>query len=291
MKAKLIKYGHLKYGDIQPEIEEIGYPFQTFGKNILKSPILPYSLHTEYSASTLSEQTINELKKYGFNYLANSLRANRADLWASKEWTKEFVDFIKFIVKNRIENKSPKIIEIHPPYTTKKDYQNSLESFFDNYKFFESKMIEAYGEEIIILLENRNQTGNFLLSKSSDYIEFQKYIQKNNLKLKLIVDIPQLYGKMLRNFNQPNPNKIIEIMTNDLLKSTDVIGGFHICGKRHMGDFDDLFGINKHYFLEKLKEITDNIEHTVYIVPEIMRQQDYDNILKDIQDYKIFDFV
>jgi len=291
LKAKLIKYGHLQYHDVHIEIEEVGYSFSTFGKNILKSPILPYSLHTEYSASTLNEQTINELKKYGFNYLANSFRANRADLWASKEWTKEFIDFIKFIVKNRIENKSPKIIEIHPPYIKGRDYQNSLESFFDNYRFFESKMVETYGKEIIILLENRNQTGNFLLSKSSDYIEFQKYIQKNNLKLKLIVDIPQLYGKMLRSFNRLNSYKIIEIMTNDLLKSTDVIGGFHICGKSHRGNFDDLFGINKDYFLKRLKKVTHNIEHTVYVVPEIMSQQDYNNILKDIQDYKIFDFI
>jgi hypothetical protein len=290
MQAKLIKYGHIKYDIIKPQIEEIGYPFQTFGKNILKLPTLPYSLHTEYSASALSEQTIKELEKLGFIHLSQSLKSGRADLWYSKEWTNEFIDFIKYIVINRLDNKSPKIIEIHPPYAIKKDYQSAIKNFFENYKIFEFEMKKSYGDNLIILIENRNQSGNFLLSKSSDYISFQKYINQNQLDLKLIVDIPQLYGKMIRSFKKLSSKELIKIMIDDLLNCTNTIGGFHICGKGHRGDFDDLFGEDKQYFLEGLKKITDNIKHTVYVVPEIMKQQDFDNIMVDIQDYEIFNF-
>jgi len=291
LKAKLIKYGHLKYYDIEPKIEEIGYPFQTFGKNIFKSPILPYSLHTEYSASRLNEQTIYALKKHGFDHLAKSLKGKKADLWSSKEWTVEFVDFIKFIVKTRIENKSPKIIEIHPPYTSDRNYYATLDSFFEYYSFFESEILKSYGNDTVILLENRNQTGNFLLSRSRDYIEFQKYIENRNLRLKLIVDIAQLYGKMLRSYKNMNSRELIELMTDDLFKVTNIIGGFHLCGKSHRGDFDDLFGMEKEFFLERLKNLSDNIENTVYVVPEIMSQCDYESILKDILDYEIFEFL
>jgi len=290
LKVELIKYGHLKYNTIKPQIEEIGYPFQTFGRDICKSPSLPYSLHTEYSASRLNEQTIKELEKFGFIHLAKSLKSGKANLWCSTEWTKDFISFINYIVINKLNNKIPKIIEIHPPYIEKKDYQTTLRNFFENYKIFELAMKRYYGNNIIILIENRNQSGNFLLSKSSDYIEFQKMIIQYELDLKLIVDIPQLYGKMIRSFKKSTPKELIKMMINDLLLCTDTIGGFHICGKSHRGDFNDLFGENKKYFLENLKTIVDDIKHTIYIVPEIMKQQDFENIMVDIQEYKIFNF-
>lgn len=291
MKAILIKYGHLKYNKVKPKIEEVGYPFQTFGKNIKKKPILPYSLHTEYSASILKQETLNQLNKYNFKVLASSLKSKKSSLWASIEWTLEFIDFIHFIVTNRLCNIKPTIIEIHPPYIENRDYNATLDDFFQNYQIFEQKIKKLYSDEVVILIENRNQSGNFLLSKSSDYIEFKNKIIEHKLDLKLIVDIPQLYGKMLRTYKKISNREIIKNIFNDLSKCGDIIGGFHICGNGHRGDFDDLFKDDKEYFLIKLKKLTNSIFHNVYIVPEIMKQQDFENIMYDIKRYKIFNFI
>jgi len=291
LKANLIKYGHLKYTNHKPLFEEVGYPFQTFGKEIHKSPILPYSLHTEYSASILNEQTKQSLVKAGFSHLTKNLKANKANLWISKEWTLDFINFIEYVVTNMLDNKQPAIIEIHPPYIENRNYQNSLINFISNYKIFEQSMHKMFGEDIIIMIENRNQSGNFLLSKSSDYLTFKEEIQKYNLSLKLIVDIPQLYGKMIRTYPKMNKIEIIDLIFKDLIQCTEYIGGFHVCGKSHRGDFQDLFGDNKSYFLEKFKYLTDKIEHTVYVVPEIHGQIYFESIMADLEQYKIFDFI
>ena len=290
MKTYLIKYGNLKYNNLNPQIEEVGYPFQTFGRDINKNPLLPYSLHTEYSASKLNDNTIEQLHKYNFITLASALKAKKSQLWYSEKWTYEFIDFIKFIVTNKLNNKIPKIIEIHPPYIKNRNYQESLTEFFNYYKIFEDNIHKIYSSDIIILIENRNQSGSFLLSKSSDYIEFQKKIIEQNLSLKLIVDIPQLYGKMIRTYKTLTKQEIIRQIFDDLSQCKDVIGGFHICGKSHLGDFDTLFEDKKEYFLILLKRLVDNINNNLYVVPEIMRQSDFENIINDIKKYQIFNF-
>lgn len=291
-KATLIKYGKLNYEflSLTPSINEIGYPFKTFSNNTIYDSDKPYSLHTEYSASKLSDNTINSLINNGFNVLATSLnRAGKAKLWNSREWTEEFISFIFFIVENRLNSKIPFIIEIHPPYTTRANHNQTLNIFFEYYSIFEQSMKNKFGDQIIILLENRNTTGNFLLSKSSDYIEFNNYIINNNLDLKLIVDIPQLYGKM----KLVNPNleerQVIDVIFNELRQAINSIGGFHICGKGHHGDFNTLFQENKSYFLTKLSELTSTIENDIYVVPEITGQANFESIMSDIEEYQIFE--
>ena len=113
---------------------------------------------------------------------------------------------------------------------------------------------------------------------------------EKGLGLKLIVDIPQLYGKMLRTYPEWSERTIIEKIFVDLRQCKDVIGGFHICGKGHNGDFNDLFGENKQMFLELLKTLVDDIDNILYVVPEINSQRDFDNILNDIETHGIFDF-
>ncbi len=284
MTASFIKYGNLNYETlgIDTSIDEIGYPFNVFGKDKRCSPKRNYSLHTEYSAAILTSATIEALKSNGFNTLATALNTSgKSSLWKSEEWTVEFISFIQHIIQNNLSGVQPTIIEIHPPYTLNSNYEVTLENFFAFYALFENAMQSSY-TDIKILIENRNTMGNFLLSKSSDYVAFQTEIIKRKLNLKLIVDIPQLYGKMVRTYKKQTPSQLIQTMFNDLLLCTDSIGGFHVCGKGHVGDFNDLFGANKELFLTNLANLTDKINHEVFIVPEIMSQKDFKSIIGDL---------
>jgi len=290
VSSYLVKYGNLKYYKNLPSIEEIGYPFQTFGKFKNKYPILPYSLHTEYSASVLNNETIKKLEEHGFKTLSSALKSKKADLWSSRKWIEEFIDFIDYIIKYKLNNKIPKIIEIHPPYIKDRNYDKTLDDFFENYRFFEEQIKKKYSNELIILIENRNTSGNFLLSKSSDYLKFKDKIIKEKLDLKLIVDIPQLYGKMLKTFSKYTKYDIIENIFVDLNKSADVISGFHVCGKGHKGDFNDLFGEHKEQFLSNLRILVKNIPNDIYVVPEINGQKNFESIMSDLVNFQIFDF-
>ncbi len=289
--AVLVKYRNLNYENYKYKIEEISGTFKILTNKKPHIPTINYSLHTEFAGSNKNiNEIINALNKHSFTVLANSLKGKTIfSLWTSKEWVYEFVKFIDFLITNKFKNKKPTVIEIHPPFTTKKIYNNTLSNFIEYYKLFENKIKTKYSDDIVILMENRN--GNFLLSKSQDYITLNNLIKKEQLSLKLIVDIPQLYGKMQKEYKNLSNKEIIDIIISDLCNSVNIIGGFHICGKGHRGNFNTLFGEEKEYFLNEFKKVVSAINHTIYVVPEIFSQSDFNSIMDDLHNYNIFNFL
>ena len=122
-----IKYAKREYPEgIKPQIQEVAGHFDVPSIQ----PIMPFSLHTEYSYGRrkLSTDLLNE-----FETIRNSHHNSVPRLWFNKDWSK---DFSKFVVKLVNGHPSPKIIEIHPPFN---DYCNSIEQFLETYQIFEHK--------------------------------------------------------------------------------------------------------------------------------------------------------
>ncbi len=280
-----LKYGKLNYNEvnINPNIIEISCTFNNFHKQ-KQTLEMPYSLHTEYSASIINNPVLQER----YPTLFQSKYNNKASLWTSQNWVKEFTNLIQECINNI--GKLPKIIEIHPPYKNKVD----LKDFFNLYSLFENN-IKKLNDNIIILLENRNCCGNFLLSTINDYKIFVQNIEKKNLDLKLIIDIPQLFGKEIflkKPQNEKDYKKLIDNIFDTLYSNNiySYIQGLHICGKGHKGDLSSIFNNNlniTNYFLEKFKEFSKNLHNQIYIVPEIFNQKDFVTIINDLRKFKI----
>jgi len=280
-----LKYGKLNYNEvnINPDIIEISCTFNNFNKQ-KKILEMPYSLHTEYSASIIKNPVLKKI----YPILFQSKYNNKASLWTSQEWLKEFIDLIQKCINNI--GKLPKIIEIHPPYKTEVDLNN----FFNLYSLFENA-IKKLDNNIIILIENRNCCGNFLFSTIDDYKTFVKNIEERNLNLKLIIDIPQLFGKEIyrkKPKSEKDYQKLIDNIFNTLYSENihSYIQGLHICGKGHKGDLSSIFNNNSkitNYFLKKFSEFSNNLNNHIYIVPEIFSQKDFVTIISDLKKFKI----
>lgn len=138
----------------------------------------------------------------------------------------------------------PSVIEIHPPFS---DYSDII-SFIELYRLFEQTIYSAY-PNVQILIENRcgsiYKGGKFIISKHDDLEVLCQQIEKNNLKLRIAYDIPQIYTA----YNVKKPDMYI-----DILKGTQslrpFIAGVHFWGKRksptgckvaHCGDLNSYF--------------------------------------------------
>lgn len=279
-----VKYGRRQYpNSITPKIQEIAGHFDV----IVIRPTISYSLHTEYSYGKRN-MTSDLMGK--FQTIVNSRKNGVPRLWFNEEWSKEFSDFIKALVNT---NDPPKIIEIHPPFD---DYCKSMELFVENYKIFEDKILKIF-PEIEILIENRCGTvysgGKFLLSSNEDIVKLSELISISNLKLRVVLDFPQLFTKHV--VSRSLSKVLIKDILNPIKDCKDFIAGIHIWGKRrnengrlvaHQGDLNTYFNGDmdlKTTFLTEVYNLFDDAKPR-YFVPEVnSTSEDLNSIVYDFQ--------
>lgn len=284
-----ITYHNKKFpSSIRSGIDEIA---GNFDKEIIL-PVRKYSLHTEYShmKRKLDNQLINK-----YPLLKLSHKDKVPQLWKNKEWAIEFARFIIELVDN---NNPPEIIEIHPPFD---DYCDNFESFFEIYEIFEKIILEHF-PKVNIFIENRCGTfytgGKFLLSKGESIIKFLDILKSKNLRLKLVLDYPQVFSAELIKMDSIKLEKIINFNKN-ISQYIDFIGGFHLWGKRkspkgrwtpHTGDLNTFFSNNdfqKEIFINSIKD-TFNDNKCRYFVPEVnSSEEDLQSIINDLLKYNI----
>ena len=180
-----INYRNKEYPNgIIPKIKEIPAHFDS--KETI--PIMDYSLHTEYAYSE-RKFTLPICRDLPGIKVTDSKGVPK--LWFNSNWVKDFVQFILRFIGN--SKKTPKVIEIHPPFN---DYCSSISQFIDLYKEFEESIMRHFNTEVVI--ENRNGSkyggGIFTISKVDDLEELAELIEENNLKLRIALDVPQLFS-------------------------------------------------------------------------------------------------
>ncbi|MEA4893872.1 MAG: hypothetical protein VB064_01270 [Oscillospiraceae bacterium] len=252
-----------------------------------------YSLHTEYSYN--GKQGISQLAK-GFPVIGSSEKSGIPQLWKSCDWAKEFACFIQALTVDKI---APKVIEVHPPFN---DYCHTINDFLERYTVFEDLISKAL-PNTEIAIENRCGSvysgGSFLISEMSSIIELLKNISSNQLKLKLVIDYPQLLTAegciTSACFNVERFNAFMQ-KHSCLQPYKHLILGIHIWGKRksssgrvvpHVGDLNNLFcelSKQKNDFLELIAEFyNDDIPR--YFVPEVnSKKEDLESIVMDFID-------
>ena len=295
-----VRYSNKDYPpDIKPKIQEATANFFNFFKHkeALQKTELPYlSLHTDpgYRGKKdifLSSELLNEFPVISKNVFDFGSRCV-SKLWFSKEWSKEFSGFLTRLTEG-IEPERTKIIEIHPPFDT---YCDSLETFLEIYAAFEEEVLKQF-PPAIINIENRcnpdpkRKGGKFILSTKEDIVRLSKLISRSGLKLKLVVDIPQLLSEHHGN-TLLSEREIKEILTpirdvRDYVSSTH-IWGYNINkerGGQHDADFNTYFNNDKNLkdcFLEEIKQLFDDGKAR-YFVPEVGSTAAVQSIVNDLR--------
>ena len=285
MRLIPIIYHNKKYPlGITSDIEEVAGHLD---KEVIK-PKLRYSLHTEYSH--MKRKLDSELIKK-FPKLVESQKDMVPQLWKDKEWAIQFAHFIIDLINT---NYAPEIIEVHPPFD---DYCDNFDLFFDIYSEFE-KIIVSKFPDTKIFIENRCGTfyknGNFLISSASSIIEFLKELSNRNLRLKLVLDYPQVFSAERIKLDNIKLDKI-EIFNSRISKYIKYIGGFHMWGKRktgndkrwipHTGDLNTFFSYNNDLKLNFLNSVLNTFSDDVtrFFVPEVnSNEDDLQSIITDM---------
>ncbi|HOI76956.1 MAG TPA: hypothetical protein PLI06_05010 [Methanofastidiosum sp.] len=275
--------------DISPKIKEVSANFDV----PYIRPLKEYSLHTEYSYGKRKFDT-NLISS--FSTIKESHKDFVPKLWVSKKWAEEFGEFIIKLVGN---NRAPKIIEIHPPFN---DYYN-LNDFIEIYKVFEKGISDTY-PDTEILIENRYGTlyrgGKFLVSNVTDLEKLCESINKNGLKLRVVLDVIQIFSSYNLGPGKFNTEKISSVIRS-IYPIREMIKGVHLWGKKdygsgrfvsHMGDLNTYF-IQKNLkdiFLGELYNLLDD-GNPRYFVPEVNSSDlDLRDIIEDLKE-KGFKFV
>lgn len=295
-----VRYSDKKYPpDIIPKIQEIPANFFNFFKHkkTLQKTELPYlSLHTDpgYRGKKdmfLSSELLNEfpvISKNVFNFGSRCV----SKLWFNEKWSKEFSGFLVKLTEG-IERQRIKVIEVHPPIDT---YCDSLETFLEIYTVFEEKVLKEF-PSAIINIENRcnpapeRKGGKFILSKNNDITKLSNLISKSDLKLKIVIDIPQL-------FSEHHENKLLsEKQIKDVLApirdirefiSSTHIWGYNINkekGGQHDADFNTYFNNDpklKDCFLQEICKLFDDGKAR-YFVPEANKTIQVQSIVSDLR--------
>lgn len=284
-----ITYHSKKYPvGITSNIDEIA---GNFDKSSI-SPIRKYSLHTEYShmKRKLDNSLINKYPK-----LKSSQKDNIPQLWKDKEWAQEFANYIIDLIGN---NQPPEIIEVHPPFN---DYCLDFDNFFDTYIEFERIILQKY-PNVKIFIENRCGTfykgGKFLISNCKSIIKFLNELSNRNLRLKLVLDYPQVFSAEAIKMDDIKLNKITDFNKN-INKYIEYIGGFHLWGKRksvkgrwtpHTGNLNTFFNNNELLKSEFILSInkTFNDDKPRYFVPEVNSgEEDLQSIIYDLLNFNV----
>jgi len=281
-----VKYHKRKYpSHIEPEIDEIAGHFDV--KRIFTHR--NFSLHTEYS---YGKRKLNTVLLNSYLTLKNSHNGGIPQLWHSDQWALEFAYFVKSLCNSAI----PTIIEIHPPFS---DYTKTIDRFLEIYKIFEESILSSF-PECKILIENRSGSmykgGKFIISRGKHIRELCNQISKKNLKLRIALDIPQLftaYGGPLK----LDPQYLENILNrqNSLQSFTD---GIHLWGKRrsvkgrmisHSGDLTSYFEDHekKEIFLKWIVNFLKDGKPR-YFVPEVnSSDEDLHSIINDLEKMNI----
>ena len=251
---EMVKYHAQEYpSDITLRVEECAAHFDiTAVKAELKR-----SLHTEYS---YGKRKFDSSVVTAFPALTEAQKNGVPQLWKSVGWGLQFADFISTLTAGTV----PAVIEVHPPFT---DYTN-MDDFVASYMAFEEVILDRY-PDVDILIENRcgsvYKGGKFLVSKLQDVAALCEQIEKNQLRLKIAYDVPQIY-------TAHNAKKQTAYL--DLLRQTrelrQHIGGVHLWGKRksesgrlvaHCGDLTSYFDDDmetKQLFLQEFARCFDD---------------------------------
>jgi len=268
--------------DISPEIKEVSANFDV----AYIRPLKEYSLHTEYS---YKKRKFNTNLISSFNTIKESHKDSVPKLWVSKKWAEEFSEFIVKLVAN---NKPPKIIEIHPPFN---DYCN-LNDFIEIYKVFEKGISDTY-PDTEILIENKYGTlyrgGKFLISNVTDLEKLCESINKNGLKLRVVLDVIQIFSSYNLGPGKFNTEKISSVIRS-IYPIRERIKGVHLWGKKkyktnryisHKGDLNTYF-IDSELKEIFLKELYDLLDDGIprYFVPEVNSpSEDLISIVEDLK--------
>jgi hypothetical protein len=278
-----VKCQDYKYpSDINPQIQERSANF--LRNNIEKTNLQYLSLHTDppmvWSEKPREKILASEFLKEFPAILKNMLDSGHAcvsKLWCDdKKWSKEFAGFLVRLTEE-IEPQRIKIIEIHPPFDT---YCNSLETFIERYKPFEEEISKKF-PSATICIENRCNTphnskyGKFILSTNEDIIKLANLISRSSIKLKLVVDVPQLFSEHYKHKLISEEGMIEQVLT-PLRDIRDFIASTHIWGKTnkkpHNADLNIYFGKNQsvtNCFLHEICKLFDDGKAR-YFLPEVL---------------------
>ena len=295
-----IRYAHTKYpDDIKPKIQETTANFFNFSKHkeSLQKTELPYlSLHTDPGYRGRKDMFISTEMLKEFPIISNNVfdfgSSCVSKLWFNKEWSKEFSGFLVSLAEG-VERKRIKVIEIHPPFDT---YCDSLENFLEIYATFEEAVMKEF-PSTIINIENRcnpapkRKGGKFILSKNDDIVRLSSLILKSGLKLKLVVDIPQLLSE--HHGNKLLSEKVIKEVLAPIVDIRNYVSGTHIwgyninkeSGGQHSADFNTYF-INdeklKICFLQEICKLFDDGKKR-YFVPDVGSTIAVQSIVNDLR--------
>jgi hypothetical protein len=305
-----VNYRNKKYPpEVIPKIKEVPAHFDS------KEPVpnFAYSLHTEYSymPRRFDLPIVKDLSA-----IVNAVDNHSIPmLWYSPEWAEEFAEFIFRFVR---DEHPPQVIEVHPPFD---DNYRSIFTFIEIYKHFEDKILSKY-PNVEILIENRfgsQHNGNFLISSSTDLLELSELICKDNLRLRIALDFPQLFSNSHSNIGNFTEAELKSIFSR-IQPVHEYIKGIHLWGKcygknmrvsAHMGTLDSYFyGIEcskikdphssesmqyatqpngiKNYFLNLMYNFLDD-DNDRYFVPEVNSKSEHLRII--VNDLLDFGFV
>jgi len=280
---------------IRPRIREIPAHFDKEPPSFIS---LDYSLHTEYA---YHPRKFNSPACQNLTHIINARDKNGIPrLWFNRQWTNEFVRFIRNFVGVQ---RPPKIIEIHPPFD---DYMN-IHGFIDLYKHFENQIKSIY-PNVEILIENRYGSqysgGEFIVSKVDDLKTLVDLIKRHGLELRIALDIPQLFSAHGLSIGRFSTYKIKSIF-RQLYAIREYIMSIHLWGKclgrnnrivSHVGTFDSYFGglkcqsigtnpptgnMIKRVFLEELYNLFDDGKER-YFLPEVNNRSHLRSIVLDL---------
>ncbi|PKN68524.1 MAG: hypothetical protein CVU54_14495 [Deltaproteobacteria bacterium HGW-Deltaproteobacteria-12] len=295
-----VRYAHTKYpDDVKPKIQETTANFFNFfeHKKSIQKTALPYlSLHTDpgYPGKKemfLSSDVLDQFPVISKNVFDFGSRCV-SKLWFNEKWSKEFSGFLVGLTEG-IERQRIKVIEVHPPIDA---YCDSLETFLKIYAAFEEEALKEF-PSAIINIENRcnpdpkRKGGKFLLSRNNDIIKLSNLISRSDLKLKLVIDIPQLLSEHHGN-NLLSEKQIKDVLLpiRDIRES---ISGTHIWGYninkenggQHGADFNTYFNNDpklKDCFLQEIYKLFDDGKARYY-VPEVSSTVAVQSIVNDLR--------
>lgn len=249
---QMVRYHDKEYpSDVPLEICELAAHFDI---DKIATNVGNYSLHTEYS---YGKRNFSSTALEGLKEISDANRNGIPQLWKNKRWAEQFAEFIKRLSGT---NNSPQTIEVHPPFN---DYVDSVDHFIDIYRVFEMSMLDIF-PHADLLIENRCGSvyhgGKFLISKLDDLYRLSEAIDECALKLKIALDIPQLFTA--HKYSAKNAEKCVELIPQ-LASIRHNIWGVHLWGKRrapggrvvsHCGDLQSYFDDNEEVINAFLKD-------------------------------------
>lgn len=285
----------------EPKVQEATANFFNFNKHrdaLQKIKLRYISLHTDPGYRGRKDMFFSPDLQNEFPEIFN--RENVFDfettcvskLWFNEKWSKEFSGFLVRLTEGIEDRSKIKVIEIHPPF---KRYCDSLKTFLKMYSIFEQEALKEF-PSATIHIENRvnanhkRKGGKFILSTKEDILELAGLILNSPLKLKLVVDIPQLLSEHFGN-RLLTKEEIREVLT-PLRDVRSFINGTHIwgydikkgSGGQHSVDLRTFFNDDEvltGYFVNEVIRLFDD-GRARYFVPEVGSTTAVQSIVQDL---------